>query len=269
MTVRRKSPLLVASLVLGLLALAPCAAQADKVHLVGGSVIEGKVVREADKVTVELASGSLSLDARSVLRIEPSESPLQLLAARRAALPPVADLVDAPSRRKAIAVRLALANAYRHEGALAEERALLEEILELDSDHARARQRLGFVRTEQGWVDGHAQLLAHGFVKRDGVWLSPAQSSQQATAELQRQTAELIRQKAALELEAKRAELDAEKTVQHQDEPVVQVYPWPLPLAARRTTFGAAPWQPSLERPFTPAPTPFINGVRPPSSYFP
>src|SRR5688500_10325588 len=91
-------------------------ALAGTLPLVGGSVIEGKATRAGDKIIVEVAAGRLTLEARSVLRIEPGSSPLERLAARRAALP-----------SGAIAERMLLADAYRQEGLPATERELLRE----------------------------------------------------------------------------------------------------------------------------------------------
>lgn len=253
---RSKSWLFATSL---LVSLFTTSARADKVYLVGGSLIEGKAVRNGDKVTVELAAGSLSLAASSVLRIEPGTPPLERLAARRAALP-----------AGAIQERLVLADAYRSEGLLGAERELLREILAIDTNHEQARARLGFVRSERGWVDGAQQLLAQGYVKRGDSWLSPAQVAELAKAELERQTAELERQKAEAELRAKRVELaTAQLNSQRPPEPS---YPWFASYGGYPVR-GPHPGHPSVA-PAAPAPerqsaVPFINGVRDPRSYFP
>ena len=52
-------------------------ASADRVHLVSGSVIEGRAKRDGDRVVVEVDSGELALPASEVARIESSESDLQ------------------------------------------------------------------------------------------------------------------------------------------------------------------------------------------------
>src|SRR4029077_2055128 len=61
-------------------------ASADRVHLVGGNVIEGKATRSGDKVIVELESGQVVLPADSVQRIEAAESDVQRFEARYAKL---------------------------------------------------------------------------------------------------------------------------------------------------------------------------------------
>jgi len=230
-------------------------AHADKIYLVGGAVIEGKASRQGDKVSVALAGGAVTLAASSVLRIEPGTTPLERLASRRAALP-----------RGAIAERLILADAYCDEGVRSAERELLQEVLAIDTNHEQARQRLGFVRTERGWVGSEQQLLAQGFVKRGDSWLSPTQAAELARAELQRQTAELTRQKAEAELQTRRVELAIARSngVQARVPEPVPLYPWISAGYRYPRPFGAAPAAVSPGQP-----APFINGVRDPRSYFP
>ncbi len=50
-------------------------ARADRVHLVDGGVLEGKVETQGDKVVVELDSGTLSLPRESVKRVEKAALP--------------------------------------------------------------------------------------------------------------------------------------------------------------------------------------------------
>jgi hypothetical protein len=233
-------------------------AQADKLYLVGGSVIEGKATRVGDKVIVAVAAGTLTLDARAVLRIEPGSTALDRLAVRRAALP-----------REAVAERLLLADAYREEGLPSTERELLREVLVLQPDNEQARQRLGFVRTANGWVDAEQQLRAQGYTKRGQSWLSPAQSAELARAELERQKAELERQTAEAELKAKRAELASAQLHSQQQAELVPVTPWLIGYRARpyppHPGGGVQPpAQPSPHASLPPFP---INGVRDPRSY--
>lgn len=253
---------LFATLLVGSLA---TGAQADKVYLVGGSVIEGKATRSGNKIVVEVAAGTLTLEASSVARIEPGTTPLQWLSARRIALP-----------RGAIAERLQLADDYREEGLRSAAFELLREVLALEPDNEQARQRLGFVRTEHGWVDGEQQLRAQGYVKRGEAWLSPAQAAELArtelarqTAELARQTAELERQKAEVELKARRAELARAEPHAHPPEPA-PLTPWFFGYPARASSPPlVGGWQPNaLLTPARASLAPFpINGVRDPRSY--
>lgn len=248
----------VASWMLAVLSAAP--AFADKVHLAGGAVLEGKVSREGDKVLVEVDSGTLRLDAQGVLRIERAPSPVETFAARRAAL-----------AQRDIAGRVALADYCREHQMFGRERELLREVIALEPDHAQARARLGYVRVDRGWLTREEQLAARGMIKQGGIWISPEQAARLREAELDRQKAELERQKAEAELLARRAELNAERERAARER------------AEREAAQSALPayWFPYAypmhgpSRPIQPAPAPSavppyaINGVRPPQSYFP
>lgn len=243
-----------------LVGFAPGLARADKVHLTGGAVLEGKVSQVGDKVLVEVEAGTLSIDARSVLRIERATSSVETFLARRAALS------DGD-----IAGRMALADYCRAHEMLTRERELLREVIAIQPDHAQARARLGYVRGDHGWLTRDEQRAAQGLVKHGGVWLSPEQASRVREAELERQKAELERQKAEAELQAKRAELNAERERADRlareraaAEAAMPVYGYPYYAYPGRGPVYPAP------RPVPGVPPNYaINGVRPPQSYFP
>jgi hypothetical protein len=250
------------TIVVGLLlaAFVPGAARADKVHLSGGAVLEGKVSQVGDKVLVEVEAGTLSVDARSVTRIERATSSVETFLARRAAL-----------AGGDVAGRLALADYCRAHEMFTRERELLREVIAIQPDHAQARARLGYVRVDHGWLTRDEQLAAQGLIKHGGVWLSPEQASRLREAELERQKAEIERQKAEAELQAKRAELHAER------ERAERLARERAAVEAAMPAYGFPYYAYPGRGPVYPAPRPApgvppnyaINGVRPPQSYFP
>jgi hypothetical protein len=168
-------------------------AHADKVHLRSGSVLEGKVTREGDKIVVQLESGSIRLDAESVLRIEKAVTPLEEITQLRAKL---AD--------DAIVERIELANRCREADLARCERQLLEEVIARDSDNVEARARLGYVRVEAGWIK-RAELAAREAEREQAA--RAAEKRAVAQAEILRDTAELSRKQAELALERERLAL--------------------------------------------------------------
>jgi hypothetical protein len=250
------------------LAGAPLAvARADKVHLQGGTVLEGKATQAGEKVLVEVESGTLSLDARSVVRIDRAPSAFETFQQRRAGL-----------RKGDIAARIELADYCRAHELPARERELLREVIEIDPDHVQARARLGFVRTERGWLTHDEHMAALGMVREGGVWISREEALRLREAELARQTAELEREKAQSELQAKRAELNAERERNQQLAreraalAAMPAYYYPSYYYPARQSVNLLPpsMRPTHPMAGPPAPPPnyAINGVRDPASYF-
>ncbi|HEX7672083.1 MAG TPA: hypothetical protein VF395_20955, partial [Polyangiaceae bacterium] len=130
-----------------------------------GTIIEGKATRKAGKVIVEVEAGEIALPADSVVRIEKTESVVSRFETRYAAL--------APGDAKA---RLGLADYCRDHDMHARERQLLQEVLDIDAQNAAARSRLGYVKTDTGWVTQADALRAKGLVQGDGQWVSPGEA---------------------------------------------------------------------------------------------
>jgi len=175
-------------------------ARADRVHLTSGAVIEGKASVQGDRVVIELESGELGLPADAVARIETAPSPVQRLQARR-------DKLAAGD----VAGRMELADYCRDHGMHGRERELLLEVIELAPDHAQARTRLGFVRSERGWIERAEQLRAQGMVEHEGRWLTREQVLEIERLRAQAEAAAHARDLARAELEVKRVELEAKK----------------------------------------------------------
>jgi hypothetical protein len=233
-------PLSAAALWLSVSALA----HADKVHLRSGSVLEGKVSREGDKVVVQLESGEIRLSAESVVRIESSVTPLEEITRLRAALPE--DAVDQ---------RLALADRCRAKELARCERELLEEIVARDPDHAEARLRLGYVRSERGWLTRAEQQEQKARALERERTARAENERAVSQAAILRETAELSRKQAELALERERLALERAQLEQSEA--------WRAP-GYFLSYFGHYPLHPPKLSP--PHVEPYIiNGVRSPS----
>jgi hypothetical protein len=182
----------------------PCAlAHADRVYLMSGAVIEGQASRVGEKVIVELPSGRVTLSAASVKKVEQAPTEMQRVDQRYAQL--------APNDVQGL---LALANHCREHGMREREEQLLKQVISVSPDHPEARARLGYVRADSGWVKREEQLLAQGYVKRSGRWLTPEQLLALEKAEAETRAAQLKREQASLELEARRADIEAKHAEQ-------------------------------------------------------
>jgi hypothetical protein len=166
--------------------LAACAqasiATADRVVLVSGAVLEGKVERDGDKVVVETDSGKVALPADMVKRIEASHSDVQEFEARLARL-----------ARDDVAGLLALANYCRDHEMPARETEVL----------------LGYVKTPSGWMTQDELMEARGMVKYEGQWISREQLHEIESSLLDAQAAQLDGERERAR--ALQAEFDAEQ----------------------------------------------------------
>jgi hypothetical protein len=188
---------------------APLQVRADDVHLSDGNVIEGKVSRDQGRVTIEVESGRITLSADRVERIERRESTVEHFERAYAALKP-GDVQG----------RLALADYCRDHEMRARERQLLREVIARAPEHAQARTRLGYVKSDGAWITREEQYRAQGMVQVDGVWVTRDKAlelaklrEEAATARRERERAEaaleserLALRRQALELEQKRSE---------------------------------------------------------------
>lgn len=172
-------------------------ARADRVYLSSGNVIEGKAQRRDDKVIVELESGEISLPAETVTRIEAAESDVQRVDARYAKL-----------KQGDVKGLIALADYCRDHGMRERERKLLLEVIDHEPNHAEARARLGYVRTDAGWITREEQMRAQGLVLYEGRWLTREQVLELERLEAQTEVARRQRDEAQLAVERQKLELD-------------------------------------------------------------
>jgi hypothetical protein len=173
---------------------------ADRTFLVGGTILEGKAVRKGDKVIVQLESGSITLPADSVERIERAESTVSKFDTMYAALP-----------KGDVKARLALANYCRDHGMRVEERRVLLEVLDLDRENAIARAQLGYVKTDAGWVTQADAMRANGLVQREGQWVTPADAAELERQRIQREAAAERREADDRRLQTERMQLSTQQ----------------------------------------------------------
>jgi len=219
-------------------------ASADRVHLKSGSVIEGRAHRDGDKVVVEVDSGELALPASEVARIESSESDLQRVDAMLAKLKPG----DTEGLLK-------VANYCRDHEMPAREQELLKRILDTAPDHAEARARLGYVRSDGAWIKREDQMRAQGMVEYQGRWMTRAEMLELERIQAQTTAAALQRDKAAAE--ARKAEAEAQKaedeaSAAQPNAPPAQTYGYPPPYS---TYSYASPYNYYAPRAYAPVAT--------------
>lgn len=179
-------------------------AQADRVHLVDGAVIEGKATRQSNKVVIELESGQVTLAAGDVAKIESGSSPVQRF-----------EQLEAEQRGRGVAGLIVLADYCRDHGMRGRERTLLESVIEQQADHTDARVRLGFVKSDAGWITREEHLLAQGMVRDGGELITREQLFEHEQQRDQRrataQAAKHEREKAKLEVEQQKLALERER----------------------------------------------------------
>jgi len=181
----------------------PAGVRADRVFLHSGSMLEGKATRVGERVIVEMEAGYITLSAGSVQRIEKAQSEVEYVESRLKAL--------APNDLQGLMV---LADYCRDRGMKAREEDMLNRVIALAPDNTEARARLGYVRTEAGWVTREDQMRALGMVKYEGRWLTQEQYLEVQRLEAETRTAQLQREQAQVDLDAKRAELAGKRAQQ-------------------------------------------------------
>jgi len=260
-------PICAAGLALLLSAAGSARVRADEVQLQGGSVIEGRATRDGDSVVIRVESGEIRLSADTVEHIKKSDASDDVAQRRRAALAP-----------RDIRGRLELAAYCREHELRATERAVLEEVIGLEPNHAEARRLLGYVRTEQGWVDRSAQLQ-HAREAEHEEWLARARAREreQARTDLEREH-DLAARQMASDADRMRNVRLRDENLRARDEVYSSPYRLgyvyaPAPAFSRRNEPYRPPPAPAAERclpggcaaaPSQPQPVSPIAGVRDP-----
>ncbi len=187
------------------LLLAVSEVEADEIHLRGGAVIEGKATAQGDKLLIELDAGRISVPLADVVRVDSKATPLERFDTQFAALDP-----------NDVRGHMKLAAFCREHGLVARERELLTRVIELEPDHAEARSRLGYVRTERGWRTEEERMRDAGLVRHGNRWLTPEAlaTEEQRAAELE--TAKLERDRARIELQLSERRLVAQERSERQ-----------------------------------------------------
>lgn len=207
-------------------------ARADRVHLVDGAVIEGKATRQGNKVVIELESGQVTLESGDVKRIEGGSSPVQRY-----------EQLEAEQRGRGVEGLMLLADYCRDHGMRARERTLLESVLELKADHAEARARLGFVKSDAGWITREDHLRAQGFVQDGGEFITREQLLEREQQRAAADAAKHEREKAKLEVEQQKVALEREQVelarAQQKADAEAEKASTPQPTQAGYLIYGA------------------------------
>lgn len=194
---------------LGLFLLTAPSARADEITLDTGGVIRGRIIKDSDgKLTIQVDSGTITLDRKQVVSIRAGRTLLDDFEDRAAALEENATADDT----------YAVGSWARRHGLTRRAREMFEKTLERDADHDRARRALGYVRYSGQWMTREEVNLAAGLVKYKGKWVTPAERLLYETAAVEK---ELARLKHALERERIRMERRAaprpRREVVHRD----------------------------------------------------
>jgi hypothetical protein len=168
---------------------------ADVVHLKTGGRLEGVIVEEnADRVTVDVPVGRVSVSRNSVRRIERAESALAEYRAR------IRSLRGAGTADEWVQIALFASQSKLRTQA----REAWREVLRRNPSNELANLELGRVFLAGAWLDENEANRARGLVQQDGRWITPAE--QDSILRERERSAEAERR----EREARQAARDAE-----------------------------------------------------------
>jgi hypothetical protein len=119
--------------------------------------------------------------------------------------------LEAKHRVRGVEGLMFLADYCRDRGMRARERTLLDSVLEKQTDHAEARARLGFVKTEAGWVSREEHMRAQGLVLDGNEFITREQQLAREQQRAEAQAAQHEREKAKLEVEQQKIALEREQ----------------------------------------------------------
>jgi outer membrane murein-binding lipoprotein Lpp len=153
-------------LALGALALG-LPASADEILLTNGRKIVGMHVKDAksDKVTVEVAAGTITLDAKSVSSINPGRTLMHDYHERAKGL----------ENSKNAGELWTLASWAKENRLSGYVPGLASRVVALEPDHAAARAELRMVKRDGKWLTWEEDQAAQGKVMVDGLWLTAAE----------------------------------------------------------------------------------------------
>jgi len=198
-----------------LLALAAAVlARADTVTLDNGKALEGHVIDKGDSIILEMAQGSVKIAKSRIKSISSKVTPQDEFRCRFAGIQAA---VEAHKLEPADAAgRFFVLAEWAGEQGLARGRAdALRRTLDLDPEHAGAREACGFVLQDGRWLTKTERNKELGFVLHEGQWVSPeaAREAQQAREAARQKQREAER----AEAEARRKKAEAEKLEAERD----------------------------------------------------
>ncbi len=146
-----------------IVALAATLAAADEIQLTNGRKITGHVSKkDANKVTVEVGAGTITLDAKDVTSINPGKTPLNEYEERSASVKDstkTSDLWD-------------LAMWAKSKGLSRYVAPLCVRIIAIDGDHAGARAELRHEKIKGSWLTFDQAQEAKGLIRLDDRWVT-------------------------------------------------------------------------------------------------
>jgi hypothetical protein len=144
-----------------LLALARAAA-ADEVVLKNGSKLEGTVTEDGNKVTIDIGSGTITIDRSEIKAINRPNELNQEYDHRMQSVKP--DDLNGHYQ--------AYLWAKQQDGLKARSERLLRKMLEIDPNHEPSRRALGYVNHKGAWLTQDEHKAALGLVKYNGGWVT-------------------------------------------------------------------------------------------------
>lgn len=148
-----------------LLVLAAPLALADTLVLKSGGKVEGKLLaRKGDKIHFQTRFGEAIFDAASVVEVITGKTVVDEYKERHKALA----FTDA-------AGHFALGQWCREQGMIGEWRDQMKQVLEIDADHAGARQSLGHLQHQGRWLTTPDELRSAGYREYLGRWYTAEQ----------------------------------------------------------------------------------------------
>lgn len=202
----RSQTLFQAFLALGVFFVGATVSVADTVVLKSGGRIEGVLVAQtADRLTMDVSVGRISIDASSVKRVEKSVSRLAEFQRRRDALSATRSDVDSWIELAEFASRAGL----KTQAALA-----WREVLKRDPDNLTANRELGRTLVGNEWMNEDEANRARGLVLYQGSWVTPAERDTlrrdvERAEDAERRVREARREAQEAEERARRAEREA------------------------------------------------------------
>jgi hypothetical protein len=150
---------------------------ADTVTLTNGKTLEGEVRRKGDSVIVKTPHGEVTLESSEVKSVVEGATVFDEYLERRKQCD--AESADAQCE---------LAAWCKDKSLRGEARRHYRAALEIDTDHARAREALGYTKHDEQWMTEDEVKQAEGFVKIDDKWVPREEARRrQSSADVQRE----------------------------------------------------------------------------------
>lgn len=181
------------------------AAFADEVVLKNGSKLEGTVTEEGGKVTIDVGTGTITVDRSDIRSISRPDELNQEYDRRMESVKPD----DAEGHYQVYRW------ARQHPGMKARADRLLRRTLELDPNHEPSRRALGYVNHKGAWLTQDEFKAALGLVQYNGGWMT-VEAAERLKKLDQELAVEQMKQAAADERLQEELSLEREKILQRQ-----------------------------------------------------